>query len=136
MKPSLGMNIGSQTAMMAVAMASSASFTGPISHPANILVMGPGGYRFADYLKLGIPLTVVTFVLAMALLPVFRPATPAVVPQAPGDPWATVDRPSAAPCPARPFRYLPDLSARSRTSGRSVHRVARASAAFSTLRRH
>ena len=43
------------TGMMAIAMAASASFTSPISHPANILVMGPGGYRFVDYLKLGIP---------------------------------------------------------------------------------
>jgi di/tricarboxylate transporter len=38
------MGIQPQTAMMAVAMAASASFTSPISHPANILVMGPGGY--------------------------------------------------------------------------------------------
>ncbi len=44
------LGIAPQTAMMAVAMAASASFTSPISHPANILVMGPGGYRFADYL--------------------------------------------------------------------------------------
>ena len=57
--------------MMAVAMAASASFTSPISHPANILVMGPGGYRFADYLKLGLPLTLVVFITVMVLLPVF-----------------------------------------------------------------
>ena len=74
------LGIAPQTAMMAVAMAASASFTSPISHPANILVMGPGGYRFADYLKLGIPLTVVTFILAMASLPVLWPVMPAAVP--------------------------------------------------------
>ena len=39
------MGFAPETAMMAVAMAASASFTSPISHPANILVMGPGGYR-------------------------------------------------------------------------------------------
>jgi di/tricarboxylate transporter len=65
-----------QTAMMAVAMAASASFTSPISHPANILVMGPGGYRFVDYLKVGVPLTLVVFVAVMGLLPIFWPLTP------------------------------------------------------------
>jgi len=67
------LGVAPQTAMMAVAMAASASFTSPISHPANILVMGPGGYRFADYLKVGLPLTAVVFVIAMLLLPVFWP---------------------------------------------------------------
>ena len=63
------LGIAPHTAMMAIAMAASASFTSPISHPANILVMGPGGYRFSDYLKLGLPLTVVVFVTTMLLLP-------------------------------------------------------------------
>jgi di/tricarboxylate transporter len=64
------------TAMMAVAMAASASFTSPISHPANILVMGPGGYRFVDYIKVGVPLTIVVFIAVMALLPILWPLTP------------------------------------------------------------
>ena len=59
--------------MSAVAMAASASFTSPISHPANILVMGPGGYRFIDYLKVGVPLTIVVFVTVMVLLPILWP---------------------------------------------------------------
>lgn len=63
------------TAMMAIAMAA-ASFSSPISHPANILVMGPGGYRFVDYLKVGVPLTLVLFAAAMLLLPVFWPLLP------------------------------------------------------------
>ena len=71
------MGLAPETAMMAVAMAASASFTSPISHPANILVMGPGGYRFVDYLKVGVPLTLVVFVAVMLLLPVFWPLTPA-----------------------------------------------------------
>jgi di/tricarboxylate transporter len=65
-----------ETAMMAIAMAASASFTSPISHPANILVMGPGGYRFVDYLKIGVPLTLVIFVTVMVLLPIFWPLVP------------------------------------------------------------
>ena len=71
------LGIAPQTAMMAVAMAASASFASPISHPANLLVMGPGGYRFGDYLRLGLPLTVVVFVTVMVLLPLIWPLTPA-----------------------------------------------------------
>ncbi len=67
------MGLQPETAMMAVAMAASASFTSPISHPANILVMGPGGYRFVDYLKVGVPLTIVVFVTVMVLLPILWP---------------------------------------------------------------
>ena len=67
------MGLQPETAMMAVAMAASASFTSPISHPANILVMGPGGYRFVDYLKVGVPLTIVVFIAVMVLLPILWP---------------------------------------------------------------
>ena len=70
------MGLQPETAMMAIAVAASASFTSPISHPANILVMGPGGYRFVDYLKMGVPLTILIFVVAMVLLPIFWPLTP------------------------------------------------------------
>lgn len=65
-----------ETAMMAIAMAASASFTSPISHPANILVMGPGGYRFIDYIKVGVPLTVIIFITVMILLPILWPLAP------------------------------------------------------------
>jgi di/tricarboxylate transporter len=70
------MGLQPETAMMAIAIAASASFTSPISHPANILVMGPGGYRFVDYLKVGVPLTIVVFITAMVLLPVLWPLAP------------------------------------------------------------
>jgi di/tricarboxylate transporter len=70
------MGYAPETAMMAVAMAASASFTSPISHPANILVMGPGGYRFVDYIKMGVPLTIVVFITVMVLLPYLWPLTP------------------------------------------------------------
>ena len=70
------MGYAPETAMMAIAMAASASFTSPISHPANILVMGPGGYRFVDYLKVGVPLTIVVFIAVMIMLPFFWPLQP------------------------------------------------------------
>ncbi|WP_305042259.1 SLC13 family permease [Geoalkalibacter sp.] len=53
---------------MGVAMAS-ASLMSPFSHPANILVMGPGGYGFRDYLKVGLPLTLVVLATLLLVLP-------------------------------------------------------------------
>ncbi len=61
---------------MAIAMASSASFLTPIDHPANILVMGPGGYRFRDYSVVGFPLTLVVFAIIMFAVPLFWPLQP------------------------------------------------------------
>jgi len=70
---SANMGLSPYGLMMAVAMAASASFTTPIAHPANILVMGPGGYRFADYTKVGIPLTLVVLVVVLLVVPIFWP---------------------------------------------------------------
>lgn len=58
---------------LALSGAAAASFASPVAHPANVLVMGPGGYRFADYLRVGLPLTLVVFVLAFALMPFVWP---------------------------------------------------------------
>jgi di/tricarboxylate transporter len=65
--------VSPRSMMMAVAIAASASFTSPVSHPANILVMGPGGYRFVDYVKLGAPLTLVVLVIVLIVLPFVWP---------------------------------------------------------------
>jgi di/tricarboxylate transporter len=59
--------------MMAVAVSASAAFLSPVGHSANILVMGPGGYRFADYTKVGIPLTLVVLAVVLLVLPIFWP---------------------------------------------------------------
>jgi di/tricarboxylate transporter len=59
--------------MMTIALAASASFLSPVSHPANVLIMGPGGYRFTDYIKVGLPLTLVVLVITLLVLPVFWP---------------------------------------------------------------
>jgi di/tricarboxylate transporter len=61
--------------MMVVAVAASASFLSPVAHPANVLIMGPGGYRFADYLKVGIPLTLVVLAVTLLVLPWFWPVS-------------------------------------------------------------
>jgi di/tricarboxylate transporter len=59
--------------MMAVAIAASTGFHSPVSHPANVLVLGPGGYRYVDFFKVGLPLTAVVFVLVLLVLPIFFP---------------------------------------------------------------
>jgi di/tricarboxylate transporter len=59
--------------MMAVVLGTSSAFLTPMSHPTNILVMGPGGYRFADYARVGSYLTAIIFVLIVILLPILWP---------------------------------------------------------------
>jgi di/tricarboxylate transporter len=58
---------------MAVALAASTAFLTPIGHPVNVLVMGPGGYTFRDYLRAGLPLAALTFLVVLIALPVFWP---------------------------------------------------------------
>lgn len=67
------LNISVYTMMMMLAIAASASFLSPVSHPANVLVMGPGGYGFKDYMRIGIPLTIVVMIVALIMLSVFWP---------------------------------------------------------------
>jgi len=47
-----------------------ASFLTSVATPANMMVMGPGGYRFGDYWKLGLPMLILFFVVAVFLVPV------------------------------------------------------------------
>jgi di/tricarboxylate transporter len=54
---------------IAIMMAASASFATPIGYQTNLMVYGPGGYRFSDYLRAGIPMTVVTSFVAILIIP-------------------------------------------------------------------
>ncbi len=58
---------------MAVAVAASMCFMTPISHQSNALVMGPGGYKFFDYTKVGAPLNLLVWVIATLLIPLLFP---------------------------------------------------------------
>ena len=60
---------------MAVALATSMAFITPLGHPVNVLVLGLGGYSFRDFLRVGLPLTVLLFGVVMILLPIFWPLT-------------------------------------------------------------
>jgi di/tricarboxylate transporter len=59
--------------LMAVTVAAAASFLTPVATPVNLMVMGPGGYRFGDYWRLGLPLLVLSVTVATFLVPVFWP---------------------------------------------------------------
>jgi di/tricarboxylate transporter len=54
---------------MTIAIAASAAFMTPVSSPVNTLVVGPGNYGFGDFLKIGVPFTVVVMVTTLALVP-------------------------------------------------------------------
>ncbi len=54
--------------LMAVAVGASCAFLTPIGHQNNVLVMGPGGYRFADYWRMGLPLEILIVVVATPLI--------------------------------------------------------------------
>jgi di/tricarboxylate transporter len=56
---------------MAVALGSSLAFPTPIGHPVNTLVMGPGGYSFRDFLRVGAPLTLLILVVCLIGLRLF-----------------------------------------------------------------
>jgi di/tricarboxylate transporter len=56
---------------LAVALGASTAFLTPIAHSSNLLVMGPGGYRFHDYARVGLPLSLVVFVVMLLGLAVF-----------------------------------------------------------------
>jgi di/tricarboxylate transporter len=58
---------------MIVALAASAAFMTPISSPVNTLVVGPGGYTFGDFVKVGVPFTLVVMVVCVILVPILFP---------------------------------------------------------------
>ena len=62
--------------LMAIAVAASCAFATPVGTPPNTLVLGPGGYKFMDYVKAGLGLVIVSFVVSIILIPMFWPFFP------------------------------------------------------------
>ena len=73
----LDTGVSPQPVLMLIAVAGAASFLTPIATPANMMVMGPGGYRFGDYWKLGLPVMALWLVIAVVVIPLVWPFTPA-----------------------------------------------------------
>jgi len=65
------LGVNPQATAVAVAMACSAAFLTPLAHPVNILMMGPGGYTFGDFLKIGLGMTLVTFLALLVGMHLF-----------------------------------------------------------------
>src|SRR5690606_14597447 len=63
-----GLGLRPEAFLMAVAIGAGCDFLTPIGHQCNTLVMGPGGYRFGDYWRLGLPLSILVVLLAVPLL--------------------------------------------------------------------
>jgi len=63
------MGISPRPVLMSTAVAAAAAFLTPIATPTNLMVMGPGGYAFGDYWKLGLPLLIWFFVVAVLIVP-------------------------------------------------------------------
>jgi solute carrier family 13 (sodium-dependent dicarboxylate transporter), member 2/3/5 len=72
---SIAQSIGAhpQAVLMAIAVAASCAFATPVGTPPNTLVLGPGQYRFMDYVKCGVPLILVCFVISLAVIPLVWP---------------------------------------------------------------
>ena len=68
-----GLGASADPFLMAVAVGASAAFLTPIGHQSNTLVMGPGGYRFTDYWRMGLPLSIVVAAVAVPVIMVVWP---------------------------------------------------------------
>ena len=64
----LQVGANTDTFLMAVAIGASCAFLTPIGHQNNMLIMGPGGYQFKDYWRLGLPLEIIILLIAMPTL--------------------------------------------------------------------
>lgn len=58
---------------MIVGIAASAAFMTPVSSPVNTLVLGPGGYKFGDFVKIGVPFTIIVMIISVLLVPILFP---------------------------------------------------------------
>ncbi|NJN80705.1 MAG: SLC13 family permease [Anaerolineales bacterium] len=68
-----GMNASIDPFLMAITIGASCAFLTPIGHQSNTLVMGPGGYKFSDYWRMGLVLEIIVLVVAIPLLMIFWP---------------------------------------------------------------
>ena len=69
----VGMGVSPYTFLMTVAVAASTAFATPVASPTNTLVLGPGNYRFNDFVKVGVPLIFLSLIVALLAVPLLFP---------------------------------------------------------------
>ena len=75
---SIAQSIGAdpKPVLMSIGIAASMAFATPMATPPNTLVLGPGGFSFNDYVKVGLPLCIITFIASVLIIPIFWPFFP------------------------------------------------------------
>ena len=75
---SIAQSIGAdpKPVLMSIGIAASMAYATPMATPPNTLVLGPGGFSFNDYVKVGLPLCIITFIASVAIIPIFWPFFP------------------------------------------------------------
>ncbi len=63
-----GMGVSAYPFLMTVAIAASTAFATPVASPVNTLVLGPGGYRFTDFIKVGVPLQLIIMIAVLLVV--------------------------------------------------------------------
>lgn len=66
-----GLNANPKTVLLLIVLGASFAYATPLGMPANTMVMGPGGYKFIDFVKVGVPLLVISFIFCMCVVPMF-----------------------------------------------------------------
>ena len=73
LQAALRVGVAPEPFMMAIAVAASTAFATPIASPVNTLVMGPGGYRFGDFFRIGVALQALILVATLLVVPLLFP---------------------------------------------------------------
>ena len=68
-----GLGVSPYPLLMTVALAASTAFATPVASPVNTLVLGPGGYRFNDFVKVGVPLQLLAMAVTLVAVPILFP---------------------------------------------------------------
>ena len=69
----LNLGLSARPFLMLTAVAASSAFLSPVAHKANVLVWGPGGYKFTDYTRVGLPLTLLIGLISVLIIPMIWP---------------------------------------------------------------